>query len=113
MTRYHWPGNVRELRNVVEGMVIVAETETLSVADLPEEIQNVAGSPLLQGGQNTLPQPASLENAERETIRTTILACQGNLTQAARELGIAKSTLYAKVKKYGLERILTSVRDGQ
>lgn len=113
MTRYHWPGNVRELRNVVEGMVIVAETETLAVADLPDEIQNAAGSPLLQAGQNTSAQTASLEGAEREAIRTTILACQGNLTEAARELGIAKSTLYAKVKKHRLERILASVRDRQ
>jgi sigma-54 dependent transcriptional regulator, acetoin dehydrogenase operon transcriptional activator AcoR len=52
----------------------------------------------------------NLEGAELESIRETLEADRGNLTQVAKHLGIAKSTLYVKLKKYGLNQVLDGVR---
>jgi sigma-54 dependent transcriptional regulator, acetoin dehydrogenase operon transcriptional activator AcoR len=51
-----------------------------------------------------------LEGVERDTVKTTIYACRGNLTQAAEKLGIAKSTLYQKIKEYGLAQEVANAR---
>jgi len=96
LERHDWPGNVRELRNVIESMVLMLGGDSLRVEDLPSEIFGGAGTALAA----TLPD--RLEATEVEQIRQAIRATQGNLTQAARSLGIAKSTLYLKLKKYGL-----------
>ncbi len=91
----------------------MVEEDTLMTGDLPEELRcAVACGDILQRDAKIC-QPPSLEAAEEEAIRVAILACQGNLTQAARELGIAKSTLYAKVKKHGPEGILPAVWEGE
>jgi transcriptional regulator of acetoin/glycerol metabolism len=52
----------------------------------------------------------ALEGVERDTVKTTINACRGNLTQAAEKLGIAKSTLYQKLKEYGLAQEVANAR---
>jgi DNA-binding NtrC family response regulator len=54
-----------------------------------------------------------LEGAERDAVKTTIYACRGNLTQAAEKLGIAKSTLYQKIKEYGLAQEVANARVGR
>ncbi|MQM38757.1 Acetoin catabolism regulatory protein [wastewater metagenome] len=98
LRRHDWPGNVRELHNAVEAAVLMAEGETVVPADLPEEYHAGApgGGPPLGG--------ASLEAAEHEAIVRAIHDSAGNLTRAARELGIAKSTLYLKMKRLGIDR---------
>jgi transcriptional regulator of acetoin/glycerol metabolism len=111
LENYPWPGNVRELRNVVESMFLMAKAESLSVDDLPSEIGR---PPVSEGRKVDDRSPATtgkLEDAELEFIRETLEADRGNLTLVAKHLGIAKSTLYIKLKKYGLDRLVTGARD--
>lgn len=110
LAAYSWPGNVRELRNVIESMVLMGESECLDVDALPCEL---AGNPRMQveeAGISPASAVRSMAEGECELIRQAISATGGNLTKAARELGIAKSTLYLKIKQYGLERDVTRVR---
>jgi len=101
---YPWPGNVRELRNAVERMVVMAEGETLGVEDVPYEIRSApqgdgsAGTDLSAGGE-----PAPLRDVERAHIARALRHTGGNKKEAALILGIDRSTLYAKLKAYGLE----------
>ena len=108
---YAWPGNVRELRNVIESMVLMGEGERLGVELLPPELSGdeagVAGDALPAAAA---PAVRSIATGEAELIRCAIAATRGNLTKAARELDIAKSTLYQKVKQYGLEADINRVR---
>jgi transcriptional regulator of acetoin/glycerol metabolism len=109
--RCTWPGNIRELRNVVEGAVLMAAEEVVTVSDFPEDFTS-----LLDGAQdqaNTSPSPPmvmDLEGVERDAISAAIVACHGNLTLVAKELRISKSTLYLKVKKYGLDKLVPDAR---
>ncbi len=104
-----WPGNVRELRNVMESVGLTAAGETIDWADLPDEIRGAKPS-----SASLRPAPASpsgsLDDAEAETIRAAVSAEGGNLTRAASRLGIAKSTLYAKLRAHGLGGVLDAVR---
>ncbi len=100
-----WPGNVRELVNVVECMCFLAQKETLTIEDLPE------GYGINDSTNDQLPHPnrllsddtGSLDHANKQTVEAAILQAGGNITQAAKNLGIAKGTLYRKMKKYNLE----------
>ncbi|MEO8600825.1 MAG: sigma 54-interacting transcriptional regulator, partial [bacterium] len=105
-----WPGNVRELRNVVESMFLMASGESLDLADLPPEIRSPVASDSGNMGLQSAIHSGNLEGAELKFIRETIEADHGNLTLVAKHLGIAKSTLYVKLKKYGLDQVLNGVR---
>jgi sigma-54 dependent transcriptional regulator, acetoin dehydrogenase operon transcriptional activator AcoR len=111
--RYAWPGNVRELRNVVEGMVLMARGEVLTLEDLPVELSTAHFQPTSVGPSGAASGSATtLEAVESDAIRAAVLSCRGNLTRVAQELRISKSTLYLKIKKYGLEQILPEARHG-
>ena len=103
---YEWPGNIRELRNVVEGLVLMATGDTVSISDLPAELTSSRPAPVASAGV------MDLESAERDAIAGAITACRGNLTVVARQLRISKSTLYLKVKKYGLDKLVPDARVG-
>jgi transcriptional regulator of acetoin/glycerol metabolism len=97
-----WPGNVRELRNLIEGAVLLSEGHALTREALPREFIES-----MQHGSAADDNPAgvrSMAEAEEDLIRRTIKVCDGNLTLAARQLHIAKSTLYVKMQRYGLSR---------
>ena len=104
---YDWPGNVRELRNVIEGATLQCRGDVLGRECLPVEVLGTAsapsGAPPAAVGAVT-----SIAQGEEALIRQAIEACGGNLSQAARRLRIAKSTLYAKMQRYGLSRPLRS-----
>jgi DNA-binding NtrC family response regulator len=104
---YSWPGNVRELRNVVEGMVLLGEGDVLTMDDLPPEIVSPSAAPISRAFAPAPPAPLStgrLADSEREAIMAATELEHGNFTRAARRLGIAKSTFYEKMKRYGIER---------
>jgi transcriptional regulator of acetoin/glycerol metabolism len=107
--RYRWPGNVRELRNVVEAVGLVASEATVAWADLPDEIRAACAPPRSGEGGHTRG-GGELRESEAETIRAALHAERGNLTGAARRLGIAKSTLYAKIRDLGLSDEVTAAR---
>lgn len=109
---YGWPGNIRELRNAVECMLLTATHEVITEADLPPGIfgtptGSATGSSEDGMGAGEL---TRLEQAERETLHTAIRQCHGNMTAVARNLGIAKSTVYLKLKRFGLEAMVDELR---
>ena len=89
--RHQWPGNIRELQHAMENMVIMSESDTIS----PEDV-NLA-SPTLSEEQGL-----NLETVEKNTIRKALLKYKGNYSTIAAELGISRTTLYHKIRKYGL-----------
>lgn len=96
---YAWPGNVRELRNVLERAMTFAEHGKIKVEDLPEY--------MWKGKVNTNEMENSeeitmVENAEKNTIENVLRKTNGNKAKAARILGISRSGLYEKIKKYQL-----------
>jgi transcriptional regulator of acetoin/glycerol metabolism len=99
---YSWPGNVRELRNVVESMFLMAEGDVIGLEDLPPEIGSTQVPLAGEDQANAISGIGKLESLELNLIRKTIAMDGGNLTSVAKHLGIAKSTLYLKLKKYGL-----------
>jgi DNA-binding NtrC family response regulator len=101
---YRWPGNVRELRNVIDAMVALAESDRLDVADLPSELTPESSPGIASAMEATAASTAlaptlkaELRAAERAAILAKVEACGGNLTEAARRLGIARSTLYLRL----------------
>ncbi|MCX7935670.1 MAG: sigma 54-interacting transcriptional regulator, partial [Planctomycetota bacterium] len=97
--RYSWPGNVRELKNAVERMVILAKGNEITAADLPAEIgSGLAGRTAAVGNVYR-----TLAEVERDHILALLKAVEGNKKRAAEILGIDRSTLYAKLKQYGVD----------
>ncbi|MDR2012106.1 MAG: sigma-54-dependent Fis family transcriptional regulator [Rhodanobacter sp.] len=105
---YDWPGNVRELRNVMEAAVLISEGSPLTLSMLPPELQQATIPMAIHSDAApaavSAAAPVRLNEAQAMFIRRAIDAADGNLTRAARQLGIAKSTLYAKMRTYGLNR---------
>ena len=99
LMRYAWPGNVRELRNTIENMVILTRGSVLTLDDVPEAIRGKAGRGVAGGFELA---GRSLEEVERELIRTNLELVGGNRHKAAKLLGIGERTLYRKIKEYGL-----------
>ena len=91
---YDWPGNVRELENYIERAVVLARTGSLSTEYFPEKLR----SRVDQGTGNV----NYLAAKEREVISKVLEMCNGNISKAAKNLGISRNTLYAKIKAYGI-----------
>jgi sigma-54 dependent transcriptional regulator, acetoin dehydrogenase operon transcriptional activator AcoR len=114
LRQYVWPGNIREFRNVMESMLLISQETVLTEADLPADIWSALGcsavpEPDVRAGNS--PDLTCLENAERDAILRAIKGCRGNMTAVARELGIAKSTVYVKLKRFGLEGLVDDLRN--
>lgn len=108
LTRYSWPGNVRELRNAIERAVVYAQGPILRLADLPETVLNGAAG---QGGHNFHAwKGRTLERLEREFLGGALADHGGNVSGTARALGVHRSTLQRRLRKYGLPR--ASAADG-
>ncbi len=90
LQQQRWSGNVRELQNVIERAVILCDGDQLEPRDL--EISST--------GASTATTP--LEDAEEQTIRAALQRLGGNLSLVAKELGISRPTLYAKLKRYNI-----------
>jgi DNA-binding NtrC family response regulator len=105
---YPWPGNVRELRNVIESLVLTCVATEVAIEDLPAEIRQSSPAAATASAATTPtdPQAASLDDFEHLAIKRALESSRGNLTQAARSLGISRSTLYRKVERYHLDAIV-------
>ncbi|MDD9146965.1 sigma-54 dependent transcriptional regulator [Sporolactobacillus sp. CQH2019] len=95
---YSWPGNVRELKNVVEKMLIFSDEKPITMDLLPEYIRNEISTP-----KHLPPIRSEGFRSESDQISALLEQCQGNLSQAARQLGVGRNTLYRKIKKYNIE----------
>ena len=94
---YEWPGNVRELRNVMERAAILCDTGVVEVSHLPGELQTAGWVRKNVTAKGSGPLP-SLEEVEHRYILHVLQAVDGNLSEAARILGIARNTLKAKYR---------------
>ncbi|MBI4230027.1 MAG: sigma 54-interacting transcriptional regulator [Planctomycetes bacterium] len=101
LRRHPWPGNVRELRNVLERVLVESPRRSLRGADFPDALL-VPPSPDALGPQD-LPGSWKMEDLESWHLSRALAAAGGNKAKAAQMLGIDRSTLYAKMKKYGIE----------
>jgi two-component system response regulator HydG len=98
MLAHDWPGNVRELENCLERTCAFTSGPVIQSADLPPSIANIHGlQPMNGNGSHKIIPIAELE---KQTILTTIAELNGDKLQAARMLGIGKTTLYRKLKDY-------------
>jgi DNA-binding NtrC family response regulator len=100
LLRYPWPGNVRELENAIERATILARRESVEPDDLPPHVS--AGLQL--GPSPTLPRQITLADAERVHILQTLERFGRNHSGAAEALGIGRTTLWRKLKEYGIDR---------
>lgn len=101
LKRYHWPGNVRELRNVAERALIVCGGKRIEATDLPMALRNRTPK-TTEAAEIEGPLKSVLAAAERRAIVQALKKNGNNRAQAARSLGIHRTGLYQKMKKYGL-----------
>ncbi len=98
-----WPGNVRELRNLAERMLILFSGKTIQKENLPIEIRQHADSRPVTEAAFALPENGiELEQLEVSMIRQALNKAAGNQSKAARLLGLTRSTLLYRLKKYAL-----------
>jgi transcriptional regulator with PAS, ATPase and Fis domain len=104
LARYEWPGNVRELENIIEQAVVLHEGPTIVAAHLPAAIRRY--SPVSRGRKKRGPTslPEKLRRIEADEIRRAIDDADGNLSEAARQLGIHESTIRKKARLYRIRR---------
>jgi two-component system nitrogen regulation response regulator NtrX len=105
LVHYQWPGNVRELRNLAERLMIMTRGDTIELSDLPAPIRTESSSDNLD--QLLTQDFGSLKEArdhfESRYIEQQLQRSNGNVSRAARELGLERSNLYRKIKAYGIE----------
>jgi two-component system response regulator HydG len=97
LVRYPWPGNVRELENALERVVVLNRGGIVELVHLPPNIRQAAGEARAHGV------PGTLQEMERQRIVDALAETGGNKKQTARRLGIHRSTLYAKLRRYRIE----------
>jgi transcriptional regulator with GAF, ATPase, and Fis domain len=98
LEEYHWPGNIRELRNLMERAVVLVSGDRVTAADLNPWLE----SPPEEGEDSGL--KGRVARSEIETIRRALETADWNVTQAAAGLGIDRTNLHRKMRKYGIAR---------
>jgi transcriptional regulator with PAS, ATPase and Fis domain len=99
LLRYDYPGNVRELENIIEHAFILCKGDQIDLDCIPKEL---TGTPSEMDASLSLKEETLLGKAEAEVIKNTLKKYNGNRIKTARELGIDRTTLWRKTKKYGL-----------
>lgn len=118
LERHPWPGNIRELENAIERAVVLADGDSITMRELPTEMLNAeSGIRVTSTPSRFLPAPGSdpapralpgtvsravKDAAEREQLEAALRSTGGNKAEAARQLGLPRSTFYSKLKKYHL-----------
>ena len=101
LQRYSYPGNVRELESIIAHAVILAEGDTIRASDLPDHVlEGAAQLALPHYSDREFP---SLNEMEKRLIETALAKLDNNQTEVAKKLGISRSTLWRKIKEYGID----------
>lgn len=117
--KHPWPGNIREVRNVLRSLIAVTANRTINVEDLPRDFleelnldphsrrdaeSSDAWTPTSRVGELSSmgAPPLELADWEAQAVRSALVSSEGNVTKAARCLGISRATLYHKMARYGL-----------
>lgn len=93
------PGNVRQLKNIVERTLLISGQQTLTADDF--RLYGDAGNNHTASSTSA---PMTLDDIERLAVEKVMKRCDGNISQAAQELGISRAALYRRLEKYGLEK---------
>lgn len=103
LAHYEYPGNIRELESIIAHAVIMAESDTVTVTDLPDQLRFGTGArlglPLHESNETS-----TIQNMEKNLIARTLKQLNGNQTEVAKSLGISRSTLWRKMKGYGFSK---------
>jgi len=95
LEKYQWPGNIRELQHAIERAVIMSDSSVLQPADFLFPSTETRGDGIILDTYN-------LEEVEKATIRRVLGKHGGNISQASKELGLSRTSLYRRLEKYGL-----------
>jgi len=98
LQNYHWPGNVRELQHAIERAVIMSEGDTIS----PDDFFFLSGAPQQPASQKEVNASYNLDEIEKTVIEKAIDKHSGNISKAAKELGLTRASLYRRLEKHGL-----------
>lgn len=106
LEQYHWPGNIRELENVIERAVVLADSNQITLADLPADVRLPQTRPQRLTDEtptiSSAVQSATGDGSERDLLESALRQCGGNKAEAARLLGMPRSTYYSKLKKHAI-----------
>jgi DNA-binding NtrC family response regulator len=113
---YDWPGNVRELRTAIEHGVVMATGPKITLRDLPMAVRQAARAKLSGGalateafGEKT--SPLDLHETEKKLIAQALAATNGNVTAAAKKLGISRRTLHRKINEMNVAKVPAETTD--
>lgn len=112
---YSWPGNVRELKNIIERCVIMADSNVINVESLPKDVVRLFTAEIGSAAQihpaapviETSPNSA-LRDYEKKLITETLANCHGNKSEAAKQLGISRGTLYKRMREANISDVYKS-----
>ena len=100
-SQYHWPGNVRQLQNTIERTVVLCPGNQITPSDLPDFLRNAVGQ---SQSSLAIPEGVALDVVEKQAILQALAHCDWNQTHTARQLGITRKILSARMTKYGIEK---------
>ena len=113
---YNWPGNVRELRTAIEHGVVMATGQKITLRDLPMAVRQAAGASLPRGisaakafGEKS--SPLDIRETEKKLIMQALAATNGNVTAAAKKLGISRRTLHRKINEMNAAKVPAETTD--
>jgi two-component system response regulator AtoC len=111
---YNWPGNIRELRTAIEHGVVMATGPKITIRDLPPSLRQAAGATLPRGISPTKAfgekaSPLDLHETERKLILQALATTNGNVTAAAKKLGISRRTLHRKINELNAKKEETAI----
>jgi two-component system nitrogen regulation response regulator GlnG/two-component system response regulator HydG len=104
---YDYPGNVRELENILEHAMVLADTNEITEKDLPEfmtPMRLLLTAPQTQAlcAPQSVNDIVTLAEYEKQYIKKALVVCKNNYSEAAKKLGVSRSTLWRKIKEYSL-----------
>ncbi len=103
LTKYHWPGNLRELDHVIDRAVVLSQGAEIDAADLGVTVKQATGGRTESNAGRSSTAGRTLDEIEREAIRAALESANGNVSEAARSLGIGREALRYRIQKHSLD----------